>query len=329
MAIVNPRDCAINSSQFRVAARLWGLSDVVVLDDCVIAGSPERCRQRAVLRTPDGERWLLESLHPEVLPRKARIAETLQTLVDGGLTSVYPYRATRRGEVHPYFAGAYWQLMPYLPGEALPRPDWVRDAWRGESLAGFLIALRQVAEGRCFAAGSTFSLPDYVSELMAHIVTCRPDVLPRARLLRDALAETLWPHYDGLRTAFCHGDYHPLNVIWSARGVRAVIDWEFYGTKPALYDLANLIGCVGVEEPSALDGPLVMALLRRLREAAWGCEADWPRLPALVLGVRFAWLSEWLRKDDVPMIGLELDYMEMLWRERDVLASRWGLEGYC
>jgi homoserine kinase type II len=41
--------------------------------------------------------------------------------------------------------------------------------------------------------------------------------------------------------------------------------------------------------------------------------------------MRFAWLSEWLRKDDREMIGLELDYMDLLIQNRDALARVWTL----
>ncbi|BBO77311.1 hypothetical protein DSCW_47280 [Desulfosarcina widdelii] len=32
----------------------------------------------------------------------------------------------------------------------------------------------------------------------------------------------------------------------------------------------------------------------------------------LMLAIRFAWLSEWMRKNDRPMIQLEADYMSLL-----------------
>ena len=44
--------------------------------------------------------------------------------------------------------------------------------------------------------------------------------------------------------AFAHGDYHPLNVIWTKAGIAAVIDWEFSGLKPEMYDAAILVGCL-------------------------------------------------------------------------------------
>lgn len=318
--------CAPDAAPFQAAARLWSLGQVEVLDDCAIAGSPERCVQRAVVRDADGNRWLIESLSPQALSRKAEIAETLQRLADAGLTPVHPYLPTRHGDRQPYYAGLYWQMMPYLAGVALPRPGWVEHAWRGEALACFLLDLRRVSQRVGLHSGAVFSLRDYAEALLARLVAHRPDLLPRVEPIQAALADSVWPRYDGLQVAFCHGDYHPLNVIWGDEGIRAVIDWEFCGNKPALYDLANLIGCVGIEQPEALTGPLVMALLGGLRASDWGRDDDWDALPELVLALRFAWLSEWLRKDDAAMIDLELDYMALLSLRRDELAMRWGID---
>jgi len=40
--------------------------------------------------------------------------------------------------------------------------------------------------------------------------------------------------------AFCHGDYHPMNIIWSADDIKCVIDWEFSEYKSEIYDAANI-----------------------------------------------------------------------------------------
>jgi homoserine kinase type II len=126
-----------------------------------------------------------------------------------------------------------------------------------------------------------------------------------------------------LETAFCHGDYHPLNVIWEPAAIGAIIDWEFCGYKPALDDLANLLGCVGVEQPEALEGPVVRSLLAALGAGDYLSEASWTALPAYVLALRFAWLSEWLRRNDQEMIALELDYMNLLLKAHGALGGTW------
>jgi len=98
-----------DAAPFRAAARFWGLTPVELLDDCAIAGSPERCLQRAVVRDVDGKRRLIESLSPAALSRKAAIAETLQRLADAGLNAVYPYLPTRRGD--RMTRQAFWHII--------------------------------------------------------------------------------------------------------------------------------------------------------------------------------------------------------------------------
>ncbi len=60
------------------------------------------------------------------------------------------------------------------------------------------------------------------------------------------------PAHDRLPLSFCHGDLHPLNIIWDNDEIQAVIDWEFAGIKPDLFDAANYVGCAGIETPTAL-----------------------------------------------------------------------------
>jgi len=127
-----------------------------------------------------------------------------------------------------------------------------------------------------------------------------------------------------LATGFGHGDPHPLNVIWGESDtIRAVIDWEFAGIKPAAYDAALIMGCVGIEEPGALEGPLVRTLLGDLRTGGHPAGTE-PALWALVLAIRFAWLADWLRRSDEQMVALETDYIRLLIEKRTELSMAWS-----
>jgi homoserine kinase type II len=128
---------------------------------------------------------------------------------------------------------------------------------------------------------------------------------------------------DRLPVRFCHGDYHPLNIIWGEQDILSVIDWEFSGIKPEIYDLVNMVGCLGIEHPSSLVGDLVKNLIAQVTAADLYSDISWDHFIEFVVAMRFAWLSEWLRKDDKEMIGLELDYMDLLIRNRDVLSRAW------
>ncbi len=135
------------------------------------------------------------------------------------------------------------------------------------------------------------------------------------------LERSFFPLCPTLPAAFCHGDYHPVNVIWAPDRIAAVIDWEFTGPKTELYDVANLLGCAGFENPAGLRGEMARALISDLRAASFAAEESWQSLTDLILALRFGWLSEWLRKQDHEMLELELVYMGLILQHRDSLNA--------
>jgi homoserine kinase type II len=42
-----------------------------------------------------------------------------------------------------------------------------------------------------------------------------------------------------------------------------------------------------------------------------------------VIAIRFAWLSEWLRKRDMEMVELEIVYLKLLVQNRNILKEAW------
>jgi len=89
--------------------------------------------------------------------------------------------------------------------------------------------------------------------------------------------------------------------------------------------LANMVGCLGVEHPSSLVGDLVTNLIAQVKDADIYADRSWENFIEFVVALRFAWLSEWLRKEDREMIALELDYLDLLIQNRDLLAREWAL----
>ena len=87
---------------------------------------------------------------------------------------------------------------------------------------------------------------------------------------------------------------------------------------------ANLVGCVGMEEPAALFQGFVMECLSRLRQAEAFAPESWETLPEFVAATRFAWLSDWLRRGDREMVEMEAAYIRLLMNHRQRLAERWA-----
>lgn len=219
-----------------------------------------------------------------------------------------------------------WQLSPFTPEAPLPRPGYLDHKWRGEALAKAILALHRAGAGLAeLPQPPQPCLVTFRDQLLDTVARVAPQASLRLAPLREALAE-LANAQKAVPLALAHGDLHPLNVIWGAepaRPLRAVIDWEFAGARPRLYDAANCIGCAGFEHPSGLARGFVLGLVRSLRSGGLpGPELG--LLPLFVIITRLGWLSEWLRKRDAELLDMELDYLDILLEERENLAALWG-----
>ena len=306
----------------------WAMAFVRLRADFSLAGSPERTAWRSVVETNDGRLFVLERIPSKIYGGKRRIAGILQQLSDRGLQQVVAYLPDASGEFIHLINHGLWQLCPYVGGVVLDRPAYAMDGWRGDAVADFLIQFIVTGKQAPMALEtSSFSVATYTLALFTTLSTREPEIADCYRPFLAHLKKHLFPIAEGLPTSFCHGDVHPINIIWGDRSIRAVIDWEFCGIKPEIYDLANLLGCLGMEDPQSLGGPFVHRLVSRLRRSNIFSDESWDALPDLMLAIRFAWLSEWMRKDDQPMIRLEADYMALLMENRSDLADRWDRLG--
>jgi homoserine kinase type II len=288
--------------------------------DIDIEGSPERCAFRTVLEDGEGNTWVVERIIPRTREAKLRICETLEYLHGQGMPGLLPYRRTVDGDFLAQAADGHWLLRPYLSGVELPRPGFLDDAWRGAAMARFLVDLRKHSDGLpCFEGVAPFALEPYIRQLLEVIEEHRPDVRVTVQPVLDHLERAWFPLCNDLPHGFCHGDFHPVNVIWEPDRIGAVIDWEFTGFKPELYDVANLLGCAGFENPAGLTGPMAAGVVRTLQGAGFGDRESWRSLCDLMLALRFGWLSEWLRKRDEEMLELELVYMKLILEHREQL----------
>lgn len=306
------------------AASAWGLAGAEVRFDLPIGGSPQRTEFRCVVEAGDGRLVVMEALRPQDVVTKKRLLNRLDFLAGHGFCLARPYlRTSAAGHFHQA-QGRFWQAAPYIAGVCLDRPAYAFDGWRGEAAADALIALRPAAAILPrHLAGPRFSILDYVENLMVQVRTREPGLAENLTPIRYFLEKRLKPVNDDLPSAFCHGDFHPLNLIWSDIGLLALIDWEFSGVKPELYDAATFIGCIGMEHPDALVGPLVSTFVRKIRQTGGFAEESWNSLVELTVAIRFGWLAEWLRIQDRDMAALETEYLHLLADHAEMLGNRW------
>ncbi len=291
----------------------WQIEVHCVRTDIQIQGSPERALSRVVVEDKQNRLFLVEQFDTKKWGLRDRVARAIDILFTRGLTQVLPYRKSVREEFLPFFDDDCFQLSSFLEGTPLKRPDYLSSSEMGKNAALFLARMSEAAKQMDRTLPfSCFSIKAYIHELFRKMKHHDRPIHDRFLPVLHFLESTFMPAHDHLPLAFCHGDLHPLNIIWDKDEIKAVIDWEFAGIKPDLYDAANLVGCAGIENPNGLGMDMVMTFVDELRKTAVISETGWRFFPEYVLALRFAWLSEWLRKKDDEMIDLEFAYMKIL-----------------
>lgn len=302
----------------------WELPALTVVPGILPGGSPERVMHRAVVQDDSGSKFALEGISANKLEKRLAQAKTLHLLKSEGCPAIASWLHTTKGELAAHIDGFHWQLRSWIDGDPLPRETYGDDAWRGSTAARQLIALRQAATSLPPAHNpNVFHLHHYLHQLLPWIRIRNP------RLLDDIqpIVAELHAYFDAeenLRLAFCHGDYHPFNILWKDQTVSGLIDWEFCGLKPEAYDAANLLGCIGMDNPEWLTAPFAMTFVNTLKDAGIFTAESWKYLPDMMAALRFAWMREWVNQKNRDMIIQELDYIWLLLDNRDLLRRKWA-----
>ena len=315
---------SFDAQTLKEVARLWQVRLKKLRHDIPMQGSPERSVFRVVLEDEIGRYFLLEQIPANSLERKKAIAAALDILSRNNLSRIQPYLANKQGEFIINHQNDFWQIAPFAEGIALNRETYIYEQWRGKALANFLVELQGKAKNLLAAkADDAFSLKHYIYKLIREINLYNKNISAEINSVADFLEKDFMRAYEQLPVAFCHGDYHPLNVIWSDEDIKRVIDWEFSGYKSELYDAALLIGCVGVEDPRSLTADLVVSFIAEMKKSGIISKESWKYLTEFIIALRFAWLAEWLRRNDTEMISLEMDYLRLLIDNKTALEKSW------
>jgi len=308
--------------RFEEICQSWGLKFKGICDEIEISGSLDRSEFRCVIETGSNEKFLLELLPEKSLDRKRHIFQILDKLGKNGVSKLIPYLRNQAGQVFTFIDGDNWQISRYIPGSELIRPDYIQEAWRGHELAKFYRLFRN--KGNLQSTSTPFSLKLFCEDFLDRVSRNNPELLPKIQPAFDYLSQDFFKVEHTLPMAFCHGDLHPINVIWGDTQVKAVIDWEFSGDKLEIYDLANLIGCLGFERPVGLNSEFALAFIKKTRSLFKSQSMIY--LFETILAQRLTWLSDWLRRKDEEMINLEIAYINLLLKYRKELKECWGIK---
>ncbi|MFO8077918.1 MAG: aminoglycoside phosphotransferase family protein [Thermoplasmatota archaeon] len=325
---MNESSCSTSQVQpscFSEILSAWDITFNRTHPEITIQGSPERCNSRIVVEDQKHQKYLLEQISKEKRAHKELIAKTLAYLTNHDTKNIISYLPNKQGNSITAINETYWQLRPYVDGIPLDRPAYVFDQWRGTVLARFLIQLyKNSIEIKKEINLPSFSLKDYVSTMINNMNHYNPREYQQITHIIEYLHTTFFPVYNTIPQRFCHGDYHPLNIIWGNQTIKAVIDWEFMGIKIEIYDMANLLGCIGIEEPTSLIDDLAIQFIKTMKQSKIISDTGWSFLFECVLALRFAWLAEWLRTKDIEMIQMEIDYLNILYKNKTTITSQWN-----
>ncbi len=302
----------------------WGIQFSGLEPSIEIEGSPERTAARTVVLDTAGKRWILEAIDEANVERKQEVAGRLQTLCDSGLPRIHPWRKTGTDSFFQRLENRRWMVRPYVEGVELNRDAYLCDLWRMDAMTDFLIALRTHSAGWEMPF---FSIAAYAESRMAAWRVRYPERTEKLERSFSALKQNFFLAHDRLPRAFCHGDYHPLNMVWGEDCIHSVIDWEFCGTKPELYDVALLIGCIGFDDPDNLLNESVIRLMNNLRGAGFGAPESWKHLLDLMAVIRYGWMSEWIRRKETEAVEMETVYIDILVDQKEYISRAWKNAG--
>lgn len=307
---------------YAVLLQPWDLHFEREHPEIPLEGSPERALSRVVVEDDQGRFFILERIDAEKAERKTTIARRLAALRQAGMETINPFWPVGNGFLSRV-EGEWWQLQPFLESVKLDRDTYAEEEWRGKAMAAFLIRLRTAAKS--FPAEAHFSFPVYARRISRMLEEQQPRAFRELKDVWEHLQSGLFARYDSLPMRFAHGDFHPLNILWKSDGIRAVIDWEFCGFKPELYDAALLAGCVGFDSPEYLTRPMLRAFLRELNQTGFSQASNWSSFVDLTLAIRIGWLREWLVKKDKEALEQEVVYMQLLRDNIGLLEARWEI----
>jgi len=266
--------------------------------------------------------YFLKSFSSEELSTKEKERHLLTVLQHKGIPVLLPLPRKIIPAQTGYSCFCHYQLFPYVPQENNGHLSYPLETGQAVSLANTLTRISQADPDG--PATSFFSVQAKVSQAKKMIRTNQESIANTARHTFQHLENTLFPFLPYFNTGFCHGDFHPANILWKNQTVSAIVDWEAAHRSEELYDLAFFLGCVGMDSPEELSGKGIQTLIKIYFQKTKSGKLAFDCLPELILATRFQWLAVWLaREEDADLAVQEITFWKWLQTHRDRLQSQW------
>jgi len=302
----NPEE-EIPEKELASILKQWKIDSFEQIKNSPIQGSPERSEYRCLIKSKN-HLFILERFHHRQKSRKELLARRMFRLNEMVFPVPSPIKQSEEGFLYSASSGI-WQLSPYIRGIPLDRQQYWKDEKKGAALGRLL---GKLSSWQAEDDSDRFDLIEFINHLQEKLKIENSKLFQESERVFSFTEKEIFPWLKNWPLAFNHGDPHPLNVIWGKQGIEALVDWEFSGQKPLLYDPALAMGCVGSESPHAFTGPFNLALFKSYKTYSKLDAKTLSHLPSMVLILRFAWLNEWVRHQDREMQKQELLYMNHL-----------------
>ncbi|MFW6220600.1 MAG: phosphotransferase [Nanoarchaeota archaeon] len=312
----------LNNNEYKELLNYYNINFNKILPDIKLNGSPERCLFRICIKDINNKKYILEKIPSQKIKRKQEIIDLIINLNKYNIKETPNFLKSKNNEYIINFNNSFFQLQEFIEGETLIQPDYLNDSIKGENLAKLLIKINK----KNIKVKNNFSIKKYIYSIIKTIKLYDYNYYLELFKIIKYLESNLFINYDKIPESFSHGDLHPLNVIWDNEKIKSLIDFEFFSKNLEMYDAANLLGCLGIENPYQLTKEgFSESFIKTIKKENIYSQISYKNFIDLIIAIRFGWISEWFRKNDIEMKKLELDYIKFLIKNKQKIEKYYNL----
>lgn len=302
----------MNENELKEILKFWKIEFGKCLNDLDGLISPLRVVRSIVIEDIAGKKYIIDKIRFDDIENKKYIAKSIEKIDELKVDKVALYLKSINGNYIEEYNLRSYMLRDYKEGIPIKQPYYLKDAWRGEKAADFLIDLYTKTKGKQLNFKKN-NLKEYFDKFN-YILS--KNYLKEYEELKNII-EFLNKFYlkiENLPVIITHGDYHPINIIWGIDEINAVIDWEFTALNHKIYDIANMTGCILSEGAEYIESDFLKSFLKKMFNCGLIEKVEIDILPEYILFLRYVgWLTLWYKNNDKEMIEFEVKFLKYIY----------------